>query len=377
MKEKILVLLACASLPCACRFFLPYDDLEKAIQARMDALNVKGLAAQVMHGDDVLWSGDFGYEDVESGRPVDAESIFMSASVSKIIVSLAFMQCYEAGWVELDADVNVYLPFRVANPRYPALPITPRMLLTHTSSLIDNEEFVKYAEARPLDFPFTPDELSDDLEDYLVEGGDRYDATSNFGDWIPGGRESYSDIGVCLLAVIVENVSGELFTDFTQNNIFTPLGMGGTWDPNDVDPGHMATPYGPTGAALPFHRCDYYPAGNFYSTVADFSRLVSLFASGGAYRGVRLLREDTVAMMLEPAIGRQAFIWYKTSYRICGDELMEHDGYLPGTRTFCDFNPVNRIGIIYFSNGDFAHPFAAYEILEALYSRGLSSVERP
>jgi CubicO group peptidase (beta-lactamase class C family) len=371
MRRAVMILVMAASPLFSCRFFLPYGDIDMAIKARMEALSINGLAACVIKGDEILWSGNYGYEDVAGGRRIDEGSIFMSASVSKIIVSLAVMQLYDAGLLELDHDINDYLPFRVRHPRYPEAKITPRMLLLHSSSIIDNEKFVKYAEPHPLSDPFTPEKLKKIVEAYLVSGGSRYDAKHNFGDWKPGDAYSYSDVGVSLLVVMLENITGESFPVYTKERIFDPLGMTGTWNPNGLDPHHVVTHYGPDGEAIAFHRCDYYPAGNFYSTVADFSRLVSVFANGGSYQGVRLLKKETVSLMLKPEMGRQGLIWYETAFEVCGDRLMEHDGYLPGVRTFCDFNPMNRIGLLYFTNGDYAQPFAAYEIMEALYSRGL------
>jgi CubicO group peptidase (beta-lactamase class C family) len=373
MMKTVLGVALAVSVFFSCRIFLPYGNMDATIEARMKALNIKGLAACVIKGDEILWSGNYGFGEAATGRRIDGQSVFMSASVSKIIVGIAVMQLYEAGLFDLDHDVNEYLPFRVVHPRYPQAKITPRMLLLHSSSIVDNEKFVLYAEPHPLSDPFLPGNLDENVEEYLVEGGSRYDSKSNFGDWKPGDAYSYSDIGVCLLVVMLENLTSDSFPAYTKANIFDPLGVSGTWNPNELDPNQVVTHYGPDGDTIPFHRCDYYPAGNFYSTVTDFSRLISVFADGGVYQGVRILEEETVSMMLEPEMGRQALIWYQAAFDVCGDRLMEHDGYLPGVRTFCDFNPKNGIGFLYFTNGDFAHPFAAYEIMEALYSRGLES----
>ncbi len=57
------------------------------------------------------------------------------ASISKTITATAVMQLWEQGLFELDDDVNDYLPFNVRNPNHPDVPITFRMLLTHTSSI--------------------------------------------------------------------------------------------------------------------------------------------------------------------------------------------------------------------------------------------------
>ena len=67
-------------------------------------------------------------------------SILFSASIGKIVTAIAVMQQQEKGRLSLDDDINGYVPFVVRNPRWPDVPITWRMLMTHTSSIGEDAE---------------------------------------------------------------------------------------------------------------------------------------------------------------------------------------------------------------------------------------------
>jgi CubicO group peptidase (beta-lactamase class C family) len=114
------------------------------------------------------------------------------------------MQLWEDGLIKLDQNINDFFPpgFQVINPKQPDAVITVRMLLNHTSSLVDDLD-------RLLSLCTEGDsqiQLDTLLINYFTPGGEYYDS-ANFSDSIPGEKYEYSNMGTCLLALIVENLT--------------------------------------------------------------------------------------------------------------------------------------------------------------------------
>ena len=133
-----------------------------------------------------------------------ADTVLNVASISKTFTNAAVLQLWEDGRIDLDDDVNRYLPFRLVHPRHPGTAITFRHLLTHTASIGDGEAYdSSYACGDPAV------SLGDWIEGYLVAGGKYYDAEESFLDAEPGETYSYSNVGFGLLGFLVEHISGD------------------------------------------------------------------------------------------------------------------------------------------------------------------------
>ena len=103
--------------------------------------SIPGLSVAVAQRGKVVWSE--GYGSAAPARAVGArvtrETAFMFASLSKTVTSTAVMLLRDRGWLAPTDNLNKLLPFPVRNPKYPDTPITLRHLLTHTSSIVDEE----------------------------------------------------------------------------------------------------------------------------------------------------------------------------------------------------------------------------------------------
>ena len=104
----------------------------------MASYRIPGMAACIIKNKSIAWKGNYGVANLARNIPVSDSTIFFLASISKTVTATALMQLYEAGRFGLDDSVDRYLPFPVKNPNHPKVPITFRMLLTHTSSIQDN-----------------------------------------------------------------------------------------------------------------------------------------------------------------------------------------------------------------------------------------------
>lgn len=327
-------------------------DLGDFIAERMDTARLPGLAAALVYDGEVTAAGAWGMANVEEDRPVGVDTIFNLASVSKTITAAAVMQAVEDGQFKLDDDVDDVLPFDVAHPDS-GKAITARMLLTHTSGIADNWDVmdVVYTDGD------SPIALGDFLEGYLTPGGDWYYAGQNFGD-APGESYDYSNIGASLAGYLVEAASGEGFDTWTEDRIFSPLGMDAcSWHLSDLDEDDIAMPYGwYSGDWEPYGFYGYpdYPDGLLRTSAPQLARFLAAFTAGGVYDGERILDADTVDDMLSAQIpdidDTQGLIWY--SWDLDGDTVWGHNGGDDGVATEILFRPSDGAGVVLLANGD-------------------------
>src|SRR5262249_18790043 len=161
----------------------------------------------------------------------------MLASISKVVTGVALMQAHERGAFDLDDAIDARLPFPVRNPSFPDVPITYRMLLTHTSSINDTDEVDDHV-AKGHDSPIP---LATFLPQYLAPGGAYYTKGSWDRHHAPGTRYAYSNVGASLAGELVERIGGESLEAICQKQIFGPLGMDETsWFLAGLDPSHLA-----------------------------------------------------------------------------------------------------------------------------------------
>lgn len=250
-------------------FALPHGDIAGA------------TVAIVKDGKIVLTKG-YGYADVQKRVPVDADRhLFRVASISKLFTWTAVMQQVERGRIDLDADVNGYLDFRI--PPYRGKPLTMRHLMTHTAGF----ELVM----RDL-FRAKPDH---------VALGDRLKAWVPERLYPPGTTPTYSNYATALGGYIVERVSGERFENYIERHILNPLGMARTTFRQPLPPqlardlsrGYLLG----SGSPFPFEYTAHGPAGGLTSSAPDMARFMIAHLDNGQFGTSRILMESSAKSM--------------------------------------------------------------------------------
>ena len=158
----------------------------------------------------IISKGACGWRDAESRLPMEEDTIFEMASVTKMFTATAVMLLVREGRLGLDDEYTKYFP------DYPYPGVTIRHLLTHTSGMPDDfetETWVCPAWENEKRIPPCSEILR-----FIRESGE---AASH----APGETFRYTDIGYCLLANLVEKLSGVPFEDYLRKNIFEPAGM--------------------------------------------------------------------------------------------------------------------------------------------------------
>jgi len=325
------------------------SDLEEFILNEMEYRHIPGLSASIVIDDEIIWKGAYGYADIENDIPVTNETLFKIASISKTLTATCLMQLWEQDLFELDDPINDYLPYDVIHPQHPSVDITFRMLLTHTSSIVDNWNLpLYYVGDAPISF-------QDFLREYLVSDGGYYRPEKNFGSWEPGTSFSYSNLAVALVGYLVEVISEVNFLDYTQTYLFEPLDMYESgWYLRELNVENIAMPYNWDGDEFePYGHIGYVdvPAGDLRTSSSQLANFLSLFIQKGIFNGNRIIESDTVDLMLTPdssssrAIG---LIWWRT--RLDDRYVWGHGGSDFGCRANMQFDPETNIGVVVLVN---------------------------
>ncbi len=340
-------------------------DLGDFIRTKMQAARIPGLAACIVRENAVVWAGSYGWADIAAQVPVTPDTLFMLASVSKTVTAVALMQLYDDGLFDLDDDINEYLPFSVRNPNHPHDPITVRMLLTHTSSILDNWDVMEplYVEGD------SPISLERFCAGYLTPEGEYYDPEENYDSLPPGSSYEYSNVGVTLCGYLAERLAGIPFDEYCRQQIFIPLGMDETsWRLDGLDVNRIAIPYEYDGGQYqPQAHYGYpdYPDGALRTSVLQLARFLIAFINGGVYKNAHILKAGTVTEMSAvqfPALqSEQGLIWFYEN------SLLGHDGEDTGAFTRMFFRPEDGAGVILLANGIPSREALFYDIEERLF----------
>jgi CubicO group peptidase (beta-lactamase class C family) len=181
--------------------------LDNELGREMEKHHIAGAAVSVVKDGELFFAKGYGSADLENKIPVDPERTnFRIGSLAKLFTWTAVMQLAEQGKLDLDADINTYLDFRIPDT-YPQ-PITLKHLMTHTSGFES-----LYYERLAKD----PNELQPPREWLISHMPARVRP--------PGEVAAYSDYGAALAGYIVAQVSGEPYDRYIQEHILNPLGM--------------------------------------------------------------------------------------------------------------------------------------------------------
>ena len=324
------------------------NDVDIEIEKVFENSNLPSLSACIFTENGIEWSKYLGFANLENGVKANEETIYHIGSISKLFVVTAIMQLAEQGKLDIDEDINNYLPFNIMHPDFPDIPLTTRMLLTHTAGLVKPGT---YNSQNGMWNQFPPDmgpPPSEWVPQYLIQGTTDYDPNL----WIliqPGEYEVYSNIGICVAASIVEELTQQNFREYCKENIFIPLEMNSTsYNYADLDWGRIAIMYNKNGYGNTYLDNRVNAAGGAKSTPKDLSHFAICYMNKGIYNGTRILTEESVNIILEiqnEASGK-CLIW--NTYH--GNWYGHTGGLELGTSTTLTIQPERKTGLIIFTN---------------------------
>ncbi|HSA99227.1 MAG TPA: serine hydrolase domain-containing protein [Anaerolineales bacterium] len=183
---------------------LDLQAVDSFLQAQVKANRLPGLAVAIVQGDEIIFAK--GYGEAAPGVPVTPQTQFYIGSVTKGFTALAVMQLVEQGKLELDAPVQKYLPwFKVADPEV-SRKITIRHLLNHTSGLGERGD--------------------PHVDAYTISIDEEVRLLADVRPTAPvGSQYQYYNPNYRVLGLLIEQASGESYSDYMDKHVFKPLGM--------------------------------------------------------------------------------------------------------------------------------------------------------
>lgn len=352
----------------------PSPTLDAEIQSEMNLRHFPGVSTIIVKNGEIVWVESYGYADIANSVEVEDTTVFLLASVSKLFTGTAAMQLNESGVINLDSDINQYLPWSVDIPNFINDSITARQLMTHTSSIIDNWGTM----SSYYGYPDPTISLANCMGNYFPVSGSDYSASGNFLNSAPGTSYNYSNMASALNGYLVEVSSGVPFDDYCDDQLFSPLCMENTaWHYSDFNPEQVAIPYSyQNGNYIPYDQYGFadYPDGQLRSTVLDLGNFMIAVLNGGSFSGNTILNPSSVNEMLSfqiPLINNtQGLNWYQTLlYHSSGQEMLwSHSGGESGVNTHLFLDPQNNVGLCVLTNGEGDGLY----ICEALYDHALN-----
>jgi len=299
-----------------------------------------GAAVTVVGGGEQLASASHGYSDLAERTPLDhTTQTFPLASVSKSLTAAAVLTLVDSGDIDLDEDVNTYLP---EDARLSTDGITMHHLLTHTAGF---EELVDIPLASDTGSHLTLDEVARTSDPVSLHEPGRFPAYSNHGSGLAG--------------FIAQEVSGVPFDAFVDQAVLAPLGMEDTEftqiyearESLDLPTFHLAD-----GSVPEDLHVSASPAGAGLATTDDMARFMLALLGGGESADGPGLPESVPALMTDrrfevhpelTALGYGAYEWRDGDSPVVG-----HAGDLVGMHTGYALIPSIDAGVFVAVNGD-------------------------
>ncbi len=278
-----------------------------------------GCALGVYRNGAMAYAKGYGFANLENEVPITPRTVFDIGSTSKQFTAFAILLLEQQGKLSLDDDVRKFLP---ELPDY-GKTITLRHLITHTSGLRDYTALFVMAGQAEQNLTTDQDALD------LITRQKRL-------NFAPGEEWDYSNSGFFLLSQVVKRASGKSIRDFSQENIFQPLGMSSTqiFDWHGLVIAHRATAYTydleRKAFAVEMSNFEQAGDGSVQTSIEDLLRWDENFYSGQVGGAELLRRMQTVGKLNNGQEHGYADGLFLTKYR--GLPVVRHGGAWAGYR---------------------------------------------
>ena len=340
------------------------QEFREFVKKEMKDWKVVGTAVLIVKDGKVIFSEGFGYRDLEKKLPVDSKTVFPIASCTKTFTSLAIGILADEGKVDLDKPIRCYYPELMMSDKYAAEKITLRDVLCHRSGLPRHDKVWMYA------------------------GLSRRDLMSKIRYLQPSysfrERFQYNNIIYAVAGIVVEEITGMSWEDFTKDRIFKPLGMKSSSLsidemkksdnfslPYQVKPGKSILAEDSSLENL-VERIDFQPvfttgpSSSINSNLEDMLRWLLFHINEGKIGDKQIITKKIldeihspqaaipkdsdfkIAFCDETPVINYSLGWVVQPFR--GHQMLNHTGGIDGFTSFIGFMPRERIGVVVLTN---------------------------
>ncbi len=327
-------------------------QIPENIKAEADKISKKYNSAAVqiavMKNFQLQYTYEYGYADYANQTAVTSDSIYRVASLSKFVTDAVFMKLCDLGKVSIDDDISDLLGFKVRNPQYPDIAITPAMLMSHSGTVVDSTTFEASLAGdstmtlrQVLEAPYT-----------LCVGK-------------PGEFYFYSNFSVAVVGAICELVTGRYFNELAKEYFFDPLGIDASYLASELKNTNLVADLSGLNSSTmllakpssTIGQTHHLVQGNLFASAKDYLKFVAMIAAGGVTEnGERLLSAESVKEMLKTRIYDAAgigsgFGCEENSAALPGRTIYSHTGDAYGMYSVYAFDPKTGDGIVVLTSG--------------------------
>ncbi|MEY4383167.1 MAG: hypothetical protein RI995_709, partial [Bacteroidota bacterium] len=304
------------------------DQIERLVKPYLEQKKLVGSVVLVVKDNQLVHYKGYGQADAEQHKPMEANTIFRIMSQTKAITSLAIMQLFEQGKLDLDQKVSDFIPefknptvvkeYNAKDSTFTTIPATRevriRDLLTHTSGIDYSDIGSEQMKAI-----YAKNNIPSGLGEFKASLLDRMKALGKLPlAHQPGEKFTYG-LNSDLLGCLVEVISGETLEQYFHKHIFEPLGMKDTYFNLPAEKANrlagvyteneqkQVIPWGPTFRNInpnyPLAKKTYFSGGaGLSSTAFDYAIFLQMLLNKGKYNGQQIIGRRTAELMVSPQL---------------------------------------------------------------------------
>ncbi|MGN7411612.1 serine hydrolase domain-containing protein [Paenibacillus sp. SAF-068] len=349
---------------------IPLSNLEETIDAYVASYEkyTAAVAVVAIKDGEAIVNKAYGYADIENQRKADTSTVFEWASISKLLVYTSVMQLIEQGKLDLETDIQEYLPEGFFKKLKYDDPITLMNLMHHNAGWEDQ----------------TAAEVFYYSENETLELGETLRKNEPKQIFKPNSIVGYSNYGVGLAGYIVEEISGQPFYEYVNQHIFKPLHMNDTSihptgqdHPDVVERRNEIEGYTKDLKLIPENRgyVTFYPAGAAIGTAEDLGKfLAALMPVDDS--NLLFKNRDTLNEMLSTSLyydgtstPRFAHGFVEMDYWV---PTLMHEGNLKAFSSKVVFDPASKFGVVVMTNQSFEEVYG-YGLIKEIFGDNVNS----
>lgn len=320
----------------------------QVVDEALAKLKVPGAAVAVVKNDQIVFSGGFGFRDLENKVPMTADTLLAIGSCTKAFTTFVLGTLVDQGQLEWEKPLRNYIPWFRLYDAPAGERLTPRDLVTHRSGL-----------------------LRHDLVWYNNEQGTREDFVRSLAHLPPAAdlreRYQYNNLMFLTAGYLAGKLTGKTWEEAVRERIFKPLGMSRTnFSVHDSQKDNdFAFPYDKRQdriQKIPFRALTVIgPAGSINSSVNEMSRWLIVHLNGGRYKDQQIISPGVLRDLHTPymTIGAlpadrrlspaaYALGWMTDTYR--GHRRVHHGGNIDGFSAMVSLLPDDGLGLVVLAN---------------------------
>ena len=341
--------------------------LDQRIPGWMDRYEVPGVTLALVKNGETVWAGAYGLADVKNQIQMTPKTLCRVESISKSVTARGVMKLVEMGAIQLDEPVYLHLKsWKFPESDFDTDKVTIRHLLSHSSGL----------QLGTIGLEYDPREEKPPLRESLTREVKFVQE--------PGKSFIYSNVGFNLLELLIEDVTGQSFSDFMKEEVMIPSGMQtSSYEWQEDFPTGVPNGYTLNGEPVPVYVYSEKGAGGLFANVKDIARFVGGGILTDVYSAENILAQSSIRELYSPVMNVSGVYSFAADHYglghfvetlPTGQKAVFGGGQGNGWMTHFHLVPENGDGIVILTNSSRSWPLISHILSDWAEWNGFGSV---